>query len=211
MNRDRGFVERNFVITYTVGSGLYVNLTNRCSNSCIFCVRNEFDNVNGNDNLWLEREPSGEEVWAEIEKKGLINFSELVFCGFGEPTIKLDEMLYVCKKVRESEFKNVKIRLNTNGHADLLHQKTVAPILEGFIDIVSISLNAENAEEYNKICKPNFSDGYEGMLKFAAECKKYVKTVVLSVVETTISLEQVEKCRLIAEEMDVIFRIRTII
>lgn len=194
-------------ITYINDKSLYLNITNRCSNCCEFCVRNDGDTVFQSGNLWLEREPTKEEIIADVMKYNLNDFDEMVFCGYGEPTERIDELVWVAFEVKKSN--DIKIRLNTNGHANLIHNRDVTPMLKGVIDIISISLNAVNAEDYIKICRPEFGEaGYYGMLEFAKMAAKYVPDVRLSVVRSTIPDEDLIKSQQIADEIGVELLIR---
>lgn len=192
-------------ITYEVGDGLYVNVTNRCTNACEFCVRQTADGTYGE--LWLDREPTAEEILDDILSRELDSYSELVFCGYGEPTIRLDDILWVSGKVKEKSV--IKIRINTNGHANLIYGCDVTPRLEGKIDSVSVSLNTADASSYVKVCHPDFGEAsFDGLLDFAAKAKKYVPTVALSVVRGSIPDEDIEKCRRIANEWNVPLKVR---
>lgn len=195
-------------ITYEYGNSLYVNLTNRCSNACTFCERNFRDNVNGEDGLWLDREPSVEEIKADFEKRDLSKYASVVFCGFGEPTERFDDMMEVAEWLKQNN-PNMPLRINTNGQGSLICGRDITPELKGRIDCVSISLNAENAEKYQKLCLSEFGGekAFEGLKDFAKAAKKYVPEVVFSVVDI-ISPEEIEACRKIAEECGVSFRVR---
>ena len=174
-------------ITYRVGDGLYVNMTNRCTNSCDFCIRNNGDGAYGSDSLWLSREPSVEEVTSEILSRLPEGYSELVFCGYGEPTIRLNECRGVALSIKKA-YPDLKIRINTNGHSDLIFGLDTAPLYEGAFDVVSISLNASNAAEYDAICHSAFGEKtFDALLKFAKNVKNYVQNVIFSVVKDTIS------------------------
>ena len=146
------------IITYELHNSLYVNLTNRCSNACTFCVRTKHDNVNGEDDLWLEREPTLDEIKADFEKRDLDKYDAVVFCGFGEPTERFDDLIAVAKWLK-SKHPGLSIRINTNGQANLICGRDVTPEMEGVIDCVSISLNAENAEKYQSLCRSRFGEG----------------------------------------------------
>ncbi len=198
-------------ITYELGDALYVNLTNRCSNACTFCVRNEHDSVNGKDPLWLDREPTVEEIKADFLTRNLNQYTSVVFCGYGEPTMRFDDMVQVAKWLKEQK-PDLPIRLNTNGHANLICNRDVTPELEGCFDCVSISLNAENPEKYQTLCLSEFGGekSFHGLLEFARLAKNYVPEVVLSVVDVMPS-EEIENCRKIAEECGVKFRVREFI
>ena len=196
-------------ITYTIGSSLYVNVTNRCSNRCDFCIRNNGDTVGDSDSLWLDREPTVEEILADIGKRDLTKFREVVFCGYGEPLERLNDVLAVCRKIRAAS--PIRIRVNTNGQSDLINGRRTAPELKGLFDVVSVSLNASDADKYDRICHSEFGrQAFDAMLAFAADCRQYVPEVVLTVVDC-IGPEEVEKCRKVAERTGVEYRVRAMI
>ena len=196
-------------ILYTIRNSLYVNLTNKCPCACTFCVRQESDGVHGADNLWLDHEPSMEEIFAEFEKYDLDKYNSVVFCGYGEPLERLDELILVCEYIRAKS--QVKIRLNTNGLADLIHGKETAPLLAGKIDEVSISLNAPNKADYKDLVRPCFGEqAFESLLKFAIDCKKYIGDVTFTVVDL-LSREQRDACEKLADEMHIKLRVRPMI
>lgn len=197
-------------ITYELGNSLYVNLTNRCTNACTFCIREKHDGVNGEDNLWLDREPEIDEIKADFEKRDLSKYDAVVFCGYGEPMIRADVVIEIAKWLKEKS-PDTKIRINTNGQANLIYKEDITPRLEGLIDTVSISLNAENAEKYQKLCLSEFGEAaYDGLLEFARLSKKYVPEVVLSVVDV-MSADEIEACRRVAENCGVSLRVRAFI
>lgn len=202
-------MEKKMTILYEVGEGLYVNLTNKCPCACTFCIREEGDGAYGSDSLWLQHEPSYEEIIEAFKKVDLKKYKEIVFCGYGEPLTRVDMIVRVCDYIHS--VCNLKIRVNTNGLGDLIHGKEIEPLLEGKVDVVSISLNAPNAEDYVKVTKPRFGlPSFDAMLHFASECKKYVPEVIFTVVDC-IPEEQIEASRKIAEEIGVSFRIREFI
>ena len=120
-------MKKSMCITYIVDGKLYVNVTNRCSNRCDFCIRNNGDGAYGSDSLWLEREPTVEEIKESIFSRNLTDFPELVFCGYGEPSYRLYDIREVALAVKE-KCPKIKIRINTNGHSDLIWQKNTAPV-----------------------------------------------------------------------------------
>jgi len=200
------------VITYTIKNSLYVNMTNHCTNRCAFCVRDKAGTGSGAfPNLWLEREPTVAEVLADLASyKSLNRFEEIVFCGYGEPTCRLYDMLEVCKRLREATA--TPIRVNTNGHASLILKENTAPLFQGLVDRVSISLNAADPETYAALCRPHFGeDAYTGVLKFAREIVKYVPSVILTAVRGTIPDEDLDRCAAIAKELGAGFRVRELI
>lgn len=197
-------------ITYELGSSLYVNITNRCSNACTFCVRNKHDTVNGKDNLWLDREPTIDEIKTDFKRRDLSEYDAVVFCGYGEPMMRADVVIEIAKWLKKNH-PDIKIRINTNGQANMIYKKDITPQLKGIIDCVSISLNAENAEKYQKLCKSEFGEeAYTGLLEFARLAKRHVPEVVLSVVDI-MKPEEIEQCRKIAEDCGVTFRVREFI
>jgi TatD family-associated radical SAM protein len=172
---------------------------------CAFCLRNNGDGVGEADSLWLEREPTRMEIWEDIQRRELGEFRELVFCGYGEPTYRLHDILWVCDRVRE--ISPISIRMDTNGHGSLIWGKDITPLFAGRFDTVSISLNAPDKETYNARCEPDFDDGYEAMLQFTRDVRKYVPRVVMTVVDC-VAPEEIEQCRQICEEIGAQYRIR---
>lgn len=194
-------------ITYPVNKGLYINMTNRCPCNCTFCLRHNADGVYGSDSLWLDREPTVQEVCDSVDTWDLTQFDEVVFCGYGEPTERLEDLLLVAKYIKAKG--DIKIRINTNGLADLIWQKQTAPSLKGLIDTVSISLNTPNQEDYLKVVRPKFGAGsYDAMLRFAKDCTDYVPNVVMTVVDVVTSKEEQEQCRKICENIGARLRVR---
>ena len=201
-------MKKSMCITYIVEDKLYVNITNKCSNRCEFCIRNNGDGAYGSDSLWLEREPTREEILESIFSWDLSAFPELVFCGYGEPTYRLDDAVFVAKTVKE-KFPKIKVRINTNGHSDLILGRETAPEYEGAFDIVSISLNTPSRERYQQICHSIFGeDSFGALLHFASEVKRFVPIVSLSAVKETLSLEEIEQCREICDSLGVTLRLR---
>ena len=194
-------------ILYEVYNNLYVNMTNRCPCACTFCLRQTRDEMNHSGSLWLEREPSVEEVKEEFKKFDMTKYKELVFCGFGEPTERLDDMLQVAAFAKE-QF-HIKTRINTNGLGSLVNGRDIAPELEGKIDTVSISLNTPNAQRFLELTRSKFGEGsFQAMLDFAKEARKYVPDVVLTTVDTTLTKEEEQECQKICDDLGVTYRIR---
>ena len=194
-------------ITYPVKNGIYVNMTNRCPCACTFCLRHNADSVYGSEPLWLDREPTVQEVCDSIDTWNLADYSEVVFCGYGEPTERLDDLLKVAAYIKSKS--DIKIRINTNGLADLIHNQKTAPKLKGLIDTVSISLNATNKEDYFNVVRPKFGiDSFDAMLNFTRDCVDYVPNVVMTVVDVVTSPEEQERCRKICEELGATLRVR---
>lgn len=196
-------------ITYQVKDSVYVNLTNRCPCACTFCLRNNADGVFGSGSLWLEREPTVREIEDSLSGWDFGRFREIVFCGYGEPTERLDALLDVAKFIR-GRWPHVKIRVNTNGLSDLIAGAPTASRFAGLVDEVSISLNTDDPEEYLAMCRPKFgAEAYPAMLKFAGEVARFVPSVVMTVVgEPVTSPEKQERCRRICEGVGARLRVR---
>lgn len=194
-------------ITYPVKNGLYINMTNRCPCACTFCLRQNGDSVYGSEPLWLDREPTVKEVCDSIDGWDLSQFSEIVFCGYGEPTERLPSLLEVARYIKGKS--NIKIRINTNGLADLICGKSVASELSGLIDSVSVSLNATSAEEYLRVVRPRFGiESYDAMLKFTKDCTEFVPEVMMTVVDVVTSKEEQQKSKEICESLGATLRVR---
>ncbi|MCD8357284.1 MAG: TIGR04100 family radical SAM protein [Clostridia bacterium] len=201
-------MKREMTIVYDVHNGLYINLTNRCPCACTFCLRQTMDSVGSSGGLWLEHEPSYKEVTDAIDSCDLEKYAEVVFCGFGEPTERLDTLLQVAKYIKD-QCPDKKIRINTNGLGDLVCGEPIAGKLEGLIDVVSVSLNTPNAEEYLKLTRSKFGEkSFDAMIAFTEACVKTVPEVVMTTVDTTISHEEEEQCREICEKIGAHYRIR---
>ena len=195
-----GTIPEKGEITYQIRDSLYLNITNRCTNKCSFCVKFNSDFVKGH-RLRLSHEPSAEELKEEIGDPS--RFREIVFCGYGEPLQRLDLVIQIARWVKE---RGGRVRINTNGHANLIHKRDIIPDLAGLVDSVSISLDAQDAETYNRICSPRFPDAYEEVIRFTRRIRDAVPDVQVTVVK----LPEVDliRCEEIARELGVRFRVR---
>ena len=183
---------------------LYVNLTNKCTNSCVFCIRNTTDNIKGKK-LWLENE----DFEAQEVIKQLKNFKqpeEVVFCGYGEPLMKLSILKGIASYLKQN---HIKVRINTNGMGNVINNRNVLPEISDLVDEISISLNAPTEEQYNEISKPQVKNAYNEMLEFAKKCVEYDIKTTLTVVDNhsdyTLDLDA---CKKIADEIGAEFRVR---
>lgn len=196
-------------ITYELDNSLYINITNKCPNACEFCIRTEGDSIGGNDSLWLDREPSVKEICDDIDKRDLSKYPEIVFCGFGEPTCRLEDLLEVARHIRSKS--DIKIRINTNGLSDLINKRATVREMAGLIDCVSVSLNASDAKSYDDVCHSEFGlKAFDAMLDFTKSAVGVIPEVVMTVVDT-ISKEEIEKSREICSSVGAKFRIREFI
>ena len=189
--------------TYALDNNLYINLTSKCSNDCTFCVRNEHSTYFGHK-LWLAREPSAADVLAQIPDD-ISRYKEYVFCGFGEPTVKLPVLLEIGRELKQ---RGATVRLNTNGQANMIWKRDVSAELASAVDKINVSLNEATAEEYVKLCKPSFgAAAFEGLQDFAKKCAARGIDTWFSVVDV-IGAEKIEKCREIAKNCGVALRVR---
>ncbi len=188
------------IVAYTLGKNLYLNITNRCTNNCLFCIRHTVEGV-GYD-LWLKHEPSLEEVLAAVPDP--TRYQEIVFCGYGEPLMRLELVRKAAEQLKQM---GARIRINTNGQANLIYGRNVVPELKDLVDTVCISLNAQSVARYVEICRPIYGEkAYQAVLDFACCCVGKIPRVVLSVVQWP--GVDVERCREIARKLGGEFRLR---
>jgi TatD family-associated radical SAM protein len=198
--KDQQMKDRAMVIAYPLKDALYLNITNRCSNACLFCIRETKGGVGYN--LWLEQEPTVAEIMTAIGEP--TNYQEIVFCGYGEPLMRPEVVIEVSRLLKTYP---VKIRLNTNGLADLFLDHDILPKLKGLIDTVSISLNADNTKTYQELTRTQFREkAFPAMLAFIGRSKSAIPRVIVSVVRYPgVNIEAASK---IAQELRVEFRVR---
>ncbi len=203
------------ILVYLLDGKIYINLTNRCTNDCIFCLRKDKDDVVG-QTLWLDNENSNaDDVIKQFEEKRNelltthnLPFKEVIFCGYGEPMLKFDVMKQVAKYIKD-KYPETKIRVNTNGHANYVYKKNVVPECKGLIDEFSVSLNGSTKEEYDELSQPKFDEAYDEMKKFIKACSDEGISVVTSVVEGYKGRHlDLKKCEEIAKSLGAKFRVR---
>jgi len=194
-------------ILYRVKSGIYVNLTNRCSSACTFCLRTNMDRIGESGSLWLEREPTAREVIDAFRSLDLSQYREIVFCGFGEPTCALPVLLETARWLKTVT--DLPLRINTNGQGSLIAGRDITGELAECIDTVSISLNHPDPWEYQRLVRSRFGDAaYPAMISFARRCVQHGLRVIMTTVETTISREEEDRCREICRKIGAEYRIR---
>ena len=189
-------------ITYKIDSALYLNITNRCSNSCTFCPKFDEYTLKGNE-LLLASEPTFEEVLAAVGEP--VGVDEIVFCGFGESLLRLDLVVRVARelKVRSS----FRIRINTDGQANLVHGRNILPELAGIVDCLSVSLNASDSTTYMRLCNTPFGEeGFDAVCAFIREAVQQITEVIASVV--AVPGVDIDACRTLAESLRATFRVR---
>lgn len=202
-------------ITYEYEDALYVNLTNKCNCNCEFCLRHgrKEGSIYTEDSLWLEREPTRQEALDSFLSRDVCSYREIVFCGYGEPTYRIEDILWLVDQLKERFGGQLPpVRINTNGHANLFLGRDVAPLLQGRVDTISISLNGSTPEEYCAVTKPRQGmQAWDAMLDFARECREYVPHVVMTIVDKDKTPEEIARCRRLTEDLGVTLRIRAYI
>ncbi len=189
------------VLVYQIRDRLYINLTNRCTARCVFC-RRETDPVASGYDLTLSREHSTSEYLAAIGDPG--RYAEIVFCGFGEPTLRLGEMLEIARLAKSH---GVRTRVNTNGHGNLIHGRNIAPDLAPCIDEVSVSIDTADPQTYARLVRPDFGPvSFQAVVDFIRACKGVVPLVTLTAVD--LPAVDLEACRRLAQDLGVDFRER---
>ena len=192
-------------VSYQIRNSLYLNLTTRCTDDCVFCTRLTRPVVQGY-NLKLDREPTAQEVWESIDDP--TKYDEVVFCGYGEPTLGLDVVKEVAKKIKAA---GGRVRLNTNGHGNVINKRNILPELQGLIDEVSVSLNTDTSEAYDEICRPlpAFRNGiYDKIKEFIAEAKKYIPKVQATIVTQQKDVDETACEEIVKKEFGVDYRTR---
>ena len=195
-----GDVSEKGEIAYKIRNSLYLNVTNKCSNKCRFCVRFRTSYVKGH-NLRLEKDPTALQLIKAIKDPKA--YGEVVFCGIGEPFLRLDVVKKVAKWIKEQ---GGRVRINTNGHGNLINGRNVVPELKGIVDSISISLDAEDEVTYEKVCRPEIKGAFKGMIDFIKESKKHIPEVKLTVVK--VPEIDIDKCNALAEELGIELRVR---
>ena len=196
-------------LAYLLDKKIYINLTNHCTNDCIFCLRNDKDDVVG-QTLWLDDENSTaqdvidqfEKIYAQCPSK------EIIFCGYGEPMLKLEVLKEVAKYIKKN-YPQIRVRVNTNGHANYIYKRNVVPELKGLVDEFSVSLNGADKKEYDMYSQPKFDEAYKETKNFIKACSNENISVVASIVEGYKGKHlDLEKCKTIANDLGAKFRVR---
>lgn len=193
-------------IFYKFEGKMYINITNGCPCDCVFCIRKNGDSIEDNDSLWLEHEPSFEEIAEAFGKFNRQGITEAVFCGYGEPCVRVDMLVKTAEYIKQNS--DLKIRLNSNGLVRLMHKDFDLNSFRGLIDSVSISMNAPNAKRYNEVTRPSFGEkAFDEMLCFAQDMKNMGIKTAFTVVDV-ISDEEVSECKAISEKLGIPLRVR---
>lgn len=194
-------------VFYRFDGKMYINITNGCPCDCVFCIRKNGDSIEDNDSLWLEHEPSFDEIRAAFDGFDRSGIGEAVFCGYGEPTVRADMLIKTAEYIKANS--GMKLRVNTNGLVRLIHKDFDVTRFKGLIDSFSISLNAPDAKRYNEVTRPSFGEAAFGeMLRFAEDVKKMGIETMFTVVDV-ITPDEIAKCEKLAESMGIPLRVRS--
>lgn len=197
-------MNRKDTILYEAHGNLYINITNRCTADCIFCLKRYSDGVYGY-NLRLSREPKVQEVIEQLSKQDLSRYNEVVFTGFGEPLVRLDDVLKITKWLAD---RGISVRLDTSGHAKLIYpdRNVAEELAKAGMKVVSLSLNAQNAEVYNQLCDPKYIRAYQKMLDFAVDI--FESGIDLRFTVVNLPVVDIKKCEKIADKYHAKFKVR---
>ncbi|WP_458862724.1 TatD family nuclease-associated radical SAM protein [Acidaminobacterium chupaoyuni] len=194
-------------IAYGYGDKLYLNITNRCHLDCAFCIRKQKNGLGDAESLWLEKEPDRHDIVAQVLARDLGAYQEIVFCGYGEPTERLDDLLYIARELKKQPG-CPPLRLDTNGLASRLYTYDTTPEIAERFDAVSISLNAPTAQEYAALCPSQWGEeAFFAMLEFAKNMRQHCRQTSFTVVDF-IGEEAVERARQLAQMLEIPLRVR---
>lgn len=197
-------VETAGQIAYRIGDKLYLNITNHCTLRCAFCPKQHGSyEVKGYD-LTLDHLPNVQEILAAIKDPGL--YDEIVFCGYGEPTLRLKILLAVARQIRSQ---GGRVRVNSDGLANRVYRKNVLPLLGECVDSLSVSLNAQESVIYDQHCHPRFDDAYPALLDFLRLAPSYISDVTATAIDGLPGVD-IPKCQALADQLGVNFRRRVL-
>jgi len=203
-NTSEQWLDIEQTIAYAIGENLYLSITDRCTLECEFCPKTQGSMQARGFDLTINQRPSADRIIAAIDN--VTNYNEIVFCGFGEPTLRFKTLLVVAKWIKSE---GGKIRINTDGLANLAHKKNILFQMQGLIDSLSVSLNAQNEKIYNLHCQPQLPGSYQAMLDFLKEAPKYVPNVTATAIDGLAGVD-IEQCKFLAKELGVKFKKRVL-
>lgn len=189
-------------IAYRIGNSLYLSITDRCTLECAFCPKTQGKCQVHEYDLSMDHRPEVSEIIAAIDDPA--KYEEVVFCGYGEPTLRLKVLLEVARHIKAH---GGRVRVNTDGLANLVHKENVLPDMAQCVDALSVSMNAQNADVYERHCQPNLPGSFEAMLRFLKEAPSYVPRVTATAIDGLEGVD-IEACERIARQQGVAFRRR---
>lgn len=191
-------------VSYTIGDRLYLNITDRCTLRCAFCPKHQGSHRVHEYDLSLDHRPSQAEIIAAIDDPAA--YREVVFCGFGEPTLRLKVLLETARYIRR---RGGRVRVNTDGLANLVHRRDVLPELATCVDALSVSLNAQDAETYERHCQPALPGSHAAVLDFLERAPRWVGDVTATAIDGLAGVD-IAACERLARERGVAFRRRVL-
>lgn len=191
-------------LTYRIENRLYLNICNRCTLQCWFCPKNQGKEAIPGLDLSLRKSPTAETVIEAIQNPRM--HEEIVFCGLGEPTLRLSVLIEVAKYLR---LHKTRVRVNTDGLANLIYKRNILPEIAPFVDAVSVSLNAQNETLYKQHCKPKLAGAYAAVICFLAQARQHISEVTATAVEGLLGVD-IDACANMAHQLGVSFRKRTL-
>lgn len=197
-------MDKKDTIIYEAHGNLYLNITNRCTTECVFCIKRYSDGVYGY-NLRLSREPVLSAIISELEKTDLSKYREVVFTGFGEPLLRLNDVLKITEWLTD---RDIPTRLDTIGHARLLYpgRNVARELADAGMKVISISLNAQDEDTYNQLCHPKYKSAYKKMLEFARDVSNAGMKLRFTVVD--LPVVDIAKCKELSREYFADFKVR---
>jgi TatD family-associated radical SAM protein len=189
-------------ISYSIRDNLYLNITDRCTLACRFCPKHNGSYQVHQYQLKLDRRPTAAEVIASVGDPA--RYHEVVFCGYGEPTLRLKTLLEIARAIKA---RGGRVRINTDGLANLVHKRDVLPEMAWLIDAVSVSMNAADPTTYVRHCRPRLPGAYQAMLEFLAAAPRYIPKVTATAIQGLPDVD-ISSCRKLAAQLGVEFRAR---
>lgn len=189
-------------LVYDIGDNRYINIGKTCTLRCTFCPKQHGSWQVHEFNLKLARMPTSAQL---IEALGDISrVNEVVFCGFSEPTLRLNVLLQVA---RWAKLQGGYVRVNTDGLGNLVHGRNILPELAECVDAVSISLNAQDERHYEQHCQPQLPGSYQSLREFITLAPRYINSVTVTAIDGLAGVD-IAACETIAHQAGAAFRRR---
>ncbi|HIJ23955.1 MAG TPA: 4Fe-4S cluster-binding domain-containing protein [Gammaproteobacteria bacterium] len=194
----------NQTIAYPIEERLYLSITDRCTLVCEFCPKTQGTMQVHEFDLTIDHRPEYEEIIAAIGDPSA--YQEVVFCGFGEPTLRLKLLLQVAQWIKQ---RGGMTRINTDGLANLVHKRNVVPEMVGLIDTLSVSMNGQNEAVYNQHCQPQLEGAFSAMVEFLKAASGVIPSVTATAIEGLEGVD-IDACKAQADACGVAFRKRSL-
>lgn len=189
-------------LSYRIEDRLYLNITDRCTLACTFCPKHNGSCTVHDYDLTLQHRPTTEQIIEAIDDPA--RYSQIVFCGFGEPTLRLKVLLGVARNIKA---RGGQVRVNTDGLANRVHKRNVLPELASCVDALSVSMNAQDEQTYDRHCRPALRGSFQDMLSFLELAPNYLRDVTASAIDGLDGVD-IAACQALASARGVAFRRR---